>query len=235
MKKITIKENEVINGLKFIRDADPFVDPNGRQRTAALFECHCGKVFKTRVSDVRSKKTASCGCAKGILPKFYEENSYINGVKFLKSLGTRSVGAKGQAMQYGLFECPYCKREWESIIANIKGGSTKSCCESSCGFPMSAWIGKFKKIYLYKVRLFNDKESFIKIGITGHENIKKRMSFIPYNYEIIKIIHNDTEFIFRLEKRLNRIFKNSKYNPLKKFGGDSECFQLKQKNKIKWI
>lgn len=222
-----MREGEIINGMKFIKDERSLADPNGRKRRVALFECHCGKKLKIRILDVKTGKSTSCGCNKGNPPKFYEENTIINGVKFIKSLGVRKVGQSGSHMQYGLFECPNCKKEWESIIANIKNGSTRSCCEKAVGWTKSAWTKRFKKIYLYKVNLYNDNESFIKIGITGNKNIKKRLLCIPYKYKILKVINKNTEYIYNLEKRFNRIFKQYKYKPLKQFSGQNECFKLK--------
>ena len=59
------------------------------------------------------------------------------------------------------------------------------------------------------------------------KNIKKRLLCIPYKYKILKVINKNTEYIYNLEKRFNRIFKQYKYKPLKQFSGQNECFKLK--------
>ncbi len=48
--------------------------------------------------------------------------------KLIKDLGNRYPTKNStQRHRYGLFECQYCGKEWETIISKIIGGSTKSC------------------------------------------------------------------------------------------------------------
>ena len=74
------------------------------------------------------------------------------------------------------------------------------------------------------VRLFNDNESFYKVGITFN-TIKERMSYIPYNFEIIHFIESasNAKSIFELEAEFKDIVKKSSYKPEIKFGGHKEC------------
>jgi hypothetical protein len=187
-----------------------------RYRRICLFKCHCGIKFKSTLSDVYNKRT-SCGCRKGNIPNKYNQGDLINGVKFIKSCGTIKHA------QRAIFECPICKSEWESLIGNIQAGNTKSCCGVKRGWSKSQWIKVSPVAKLYKVRLYNELESFIKIGITT-KSIKKRFRNIPYDFEVIKIIESESGYIFDLENRIKRIFKNYKYKPLISFKGESECY-----------
>lgn len=79
---------------------------------------------------------------------------------------------------------------------------------------------------VYIARLYNNKENFIKIGIT-YRDIHTRFRNIPYSYEIIKEIKGSPDFIWNKEKELHRLCRASKYMPLMSFGGETECFTLK--------
>lgn len=205
-------------GMQYISEAEPFYD-NGRRRRGIIVRCHCGKQFKARLADVKNNKTKSCNCGKGNKLKIYQEGNLINGVKFIKSLGTIKYS------QYAIFECPFCKTHWKSSVNNIQAGKTKSCCGNPRGWTRTEWINFTKKAILYKVRLFNEVESFIKIGMTS-KNVHHRMKVIPYKYEILKIIEGTSEYIFDLENRVKRFFKRHKYNPLINFKGEGECFRI---------
>ena len=76
--------------------------------------------------------------------------------------------------------------------------------------------------YLYVVRLYNDKESFYKVGITSKEDCTSRFKSFPYEYDIIKMYkHKDSGFIMDLESKLLSLEES--YKPTKEFGGWSEC------------
>ena len=76
--------------------------------------------------------------------------------------------------------------------------------------------------YLYVVRLYNDKESFYKVGITSKEDCTSRFKSFPYEYDIIKMYkYKDSGFIMDLESKLLSLEES--YRPLKEFGGCSEC------------
>ena len=53
--------------------------------------------------------------------------------KLLKDLGVQYPNKRSsRKCRYGLYECQYCGREWKTIVANIKFGSTISCgCQKS--------------------------------------------------------------------------------------------------------
>lgn len=218
MKHKELISGTVVNdyGIVYISDLSP-IKSGKRFRRVCLFKCHCGKTFKAYLSDIYSKRT-SCGCKKGNKLNDYNYGDLINGIKFIKSCGTTKYA------QRAIFECPLCKNEWESLVGNIQAGHTKSCCGKKRGWSKSQWQKLSKTAILYKVRLYNNKESFIKIGITTNY-IEKRFKSIPYNYEVIKIIEGDSGYIFDLENRCKKLFKKYAYQPLIKFKGESECFK----------
>ena len=48
--------------------------------------------------------------------------------RLIKDLGTRYSTEKSiRKYRYGLYECGYCTKEFESRVSNIKNGGTKSC------------------------------------------------------------------------------------------------------------
>ena len=48
--------------------------------------------------------------------------------RLIKDLGTRYPTEKSiKKYGYGLYECAYCGKEWETMVQNVKEGHTKSC------------------------------------------------------------------------------------------------------------
>jgi len=99
------------------------------------------------------------------------------------------------------------------------------------GWSHSDWLKaskisiNFESFKVYVIRLFNEKESFIKIGRT-YTSISKRMKHIPYKYEIIKILQVDSLSAIAIECDIKKSLKTYKYSPIKEFGGMRECFTL---------
>jgi len=111
----------------------------------------------------------------------------------------------------------------------LKGYGCKKCSQDYAGFSKTGWINfcknkGFEKAYCYIIRLFNEIESFIKIGIST--NFKVRMNHIPYNHEVIYLIEDVPEVVFTKEKSLHKTYKHHKYKPLISFDGEYECFSL---------
>jgi len=221
MKKINYVSGQKVNnhGICYISDVQPFIGKTGRSRRACLFKCKCGNTFISNLQDVIGNKRTSCGCKKGVSIKIYKEGDFINGIKFIKTCGTVNNA------QRAIFECPICKNHWESSVGNIQGGNTKSCCSIKRGWSRSQWIKLSNVAKLYKIKLFNENESFIKIGITT-TSISKRFQSIPYRYEILKVIEGDSGYIFDLENKIKKLFKKHRYTPLIKFKGETECYKI---------
>ena len=204
------------SNVVYICDVLPWSKAKRKSRSC-LFQCACGKTFKSVLSDVLLNKRKSCGCRKGNKPNIYKPGEFINGIKFIRSLGTVKYA------QRAIFECPICKKEWESLVGNIKEGHSKSCCNIKRGWSKSEWQKRSKTAKLYKVRLYNETESFVKIGMTT-KDVKQRFVRFPYEYEIIKVIEGDSGYIFDLENKTKKLFKKYKYTPLINFKGETECY-----------
>jgi hypothetical protein len=218
MRRINYTLGQVVNnhGVSYISEQH-FIVVSKVKRRMALFRCECGKEFVSVIKDVIYNKRTSCGCKKGSKPKEYKEGDLINGIKFIRTCGTFKCAQKA------IFECPKCKNKWESLVSNIQAGNTKSCCGHKRGWSKSQWIKFSKTSKLYKVRLYNEYESFIKIGITT-KSIEERFKSIPYNLEIIKIIEGNSSYIFDLELKTKSLFKKYRYKPLISFKGETECY-----------
>lgn len=86
---------------------------------------------------------------------------------------------------------------------------------------------------IYLIKLFNDSEIFIKIGITIHDVKWRYTGFKEYKYEIVleKCLSLYDAYILEQDIK-NNIFKHVTYIPTIKFGGHTECFDIKYINKI---
>lgn len=76
-------------------------------------------------------------------------------------------------------------------------------------------------IFLYKLKTvdFNGK-TFYKYGLT--KNLKNRLYTIPYNMEVIELHEmNKYDAVYKEKELLEKV---TKYKPLTKFGGYTECF-----------
>ena len=115
---------------------------------------------------------------------------------------------------------------------HLQGQGCRSCADaqmSSKGWAKEKWVEASKRLEhfspkLYVLRLYNNSESFIKIGITFTSIHKRFVSKLPYDYEILTFIEGSAEFIFEEEKRLHNLLKGNKYIPKLRFGGMYECY-----------
>ena len=85
---------------------------------------------------------------------------------------------------------------------------------------------------LYVVKLYNNNESFFKIGTTS-TIISRRMGNIPYKYEVLFEEEIDTYKALEIESICYKELNN--YTPDIKFGGYTECFKngIEVLNKVK--
>lgn len=86
---------------------------------------------------------------------------------------------------------------------------------------------------LYVVKCFDDKETFIKVGITSRD-LKIRLNTIPYKCEVVKLIESSNyKHIWKLECQLKLwIHKNDLYKPERDFGGYFECCGIESLGKV---
>lgn len=100
----------------------------------------------------------------------------------------------------------------------------------------SSWVDSAKRspyftgFKIYIIHCFDEFEHFIKIGKT-YTSVKDRFEKhkdFPYQYEILKEIDfKDGRECSDLEMKLHRENKEDQYYPLKRFGGDTECFYMR--------
>lgn len=96
------------------------------------------------------------------------------------------------------------------------------------GYSRSDFIRRSnnRQCTLYKIKCYNDNESFYKIGITSN-SVPYRFSSpkkMPYNYEVISTIHGEAGVIWDMEVREHRRHKEYGYTPILEFKGMHECF-----------
>jgi hypothetical protein len=109
--------------------------------------------------------------------------------------------------------CPICAKE---EIQHTAFGFRKSEFVNLC--KVKNTLGK-----LYIIRCYSKNESFYKIGITSR-SLEERVKNIPYEYEVIKLLEDDPEKIWNLEKYYHSMLKQFRYLPSKEFYGMFECF-----------
>ena len=61
-KKIEYQSGQIVGGCAYLKEVDPYVNPNGRKVRKAQFKCACGKIFTTTITSITTGNTKSCGC-----------------------------------------------------------------------------------------------------------------------------------------------------------------------------
>lgn len=104
--------------------------------------------------------------------------------------------------------------------------------KDNLGWNRSSWIkrleGKTAKLYI--LECFDEKERFLKIGITS-KNVKRRYSggkVLPYEYKVLHLIEStDAGYIYDLEHKILQQTVEDRYEPMKPFVGSRlECRNL---------
>jgi len=102
------------------------------------------------------------------------------------------------------------------------------------GFSKQSWLSRVKNniAIIYILRIFNDKEEYIKVGITS-KGIEYRYKYIKnYDYEILYSKKLNADLVFDIEKLLLKKYMKHKKYPLLQFEGKTECLDIKIKNEI---
>jgi 5-methylcytosine-specific restriction endonuclease McrA len=171
-KKQTIqyKEGQVIgdNSIKFIRD----YEDNSKDRKA-IFKCHCGKEFVTRIQHIKMNVQKNCG--HGCIDKIeqYKKGQPLGkyGISFIKEVFTK-VGESRRA----LMKC-HCGNEFTTKICSIKNNHTKSCgCEQnkSKQYIAGQKVGSYGFIFIKDIdgKLGSERKALVKCHC-GKEYISK--------------------------------------------------------------
>ena len=125
--------------------------------------------------------------------------------------------------------------EFEQLpFSHMNGSGCRFCAYESdlVGFSLKSRIKYSKEVHngldcLYVIRLYSDTESFYKIGITF--NPYNRFQYIKttskYSLEVLFIVQSKCDLIWKLEKKLHKLYEQSKYSPTVEFQGSKlECF-----------
>ena len=83
---------------------------------------------------------------------------------------------------------------------------------------------KYGGSHLYLIKCFNKNESFYKIGITVKTVKQRYAQDMPYQYEVIGLVHGEGGYVWQQEKNTHRALKDFRYKPCLSFGGMTECF-----------
>ena len=114
--------------------------------------------------------------------------------------------------------CKKRNKEYKKKIRSIKPSLCPSYNITLAERNRDAWLKE--ELTVYKIRLTNKTESFLKIGVTV--NINDRIKRFPYKVEIIKLLTIDKYEAIYFEQSL--IKNKTKYIPKKSFHGYTECF-----------
>jgi len=77
---------------------------------------------------------------------------------------------------------------------------------------------------VYIIKVFDESECFIKIGITTSTISERYSGSLPYKYEVLMQIFSP-EYI-KIEQEINDLLKNFIYSPAKEFAGKLECYSI---------
>ena len=100
------------------------------------------------------------------------------------------------------------------------------------GWGKSTYIERGNAYYegksnIYLIRIYNSEESFYKVGVTFHNDLRRRFTKfeMPYNYEKIMMVKGNVADIVDFETVVHRANAIYHYSPQIKFGGSvRECF-----------
>jgi len=130
----------------------------------------------------------------------------------------------------GIFTCKIHNIKYNQALHSHKNGN-QGCvkCAKNITFYNDETINFFKDIYgkFYIVRLFNETETFYKVGITGVKGNKRKRD-LKRNYGVETIYEEELHLkeAYYKEKYFLELFKDYSYKPLIDFKGKTECFSI---------
>jgi len=182
----------------------------------------CNGVWSTTVDSVINLNSGCPHCAGNtkltVVECQYRLSELDVSVISLDDCGTFNHERKGQ------FVCNKCDNIWETTLSNIFSNNQGCPKCGKSGRYTSSWFesndGSIPGI-LYLIKLSNDNEVFIKVGITKH-TLTHRIASIPYQVDVLYKYRTTLHNAFNLEQSIKHQF--NAYNPTIKFGGWTECF-----------
>lgn len=191
-----------------------------------LFHVSCGNHLNRKVG---CKKCADVNIAgqyhKKTATMCIEEARAVHGDKYDYSLVVyKNIHTKI------IIVCPKHGEFRQTPASHIKGmNGCPGCGDESCigGYGEKRFLNspelKDKPATLYVVRLSNDTEQFIKIGITRKKVAHRLASIQGYRAHEIHTITGTSYNLFKLEQATKKHFTQHKYCPDIKFPGHTEC------------
>lgn len=119
--------------------------------------------------------------------------------------------------------CPHCANEYK--------GFSRTKFVEACIRNNQAGNG-----LLYLIKITKGEESFLKVGITSHPDLKYRCSelkAIGCEIKEIMVKVGWAQNVYNLEKYVHRNMQHSKYLPSFEFNGRQECYTLDSEEYIK--
>ena len=176
---------------------------------------------KCRTDNVKKSKTLT-------LEKFIEKSNIIHNFKY-SYINTNYINSR---LKVNII-CPIHGEFLQVPNSHLIGIGCNKCSylKYNGGWKLNEWkiagenSKNFDSFKVYIIKCWDENEEFYKIGRTFLSIIKRFKNRLPYNYEIIKIIKGSAKDMYVLENNLKNINKHYKYIPLKKFGGNNECFK----------
>lgn len=174
---------------------------------------------KCAINVIRSKLSSSTSC-------FIDKAIKVHGNKYDYS-STEYTGAKTKVK----IICPKHGSFWQTPNDHLNGCGCRHCRTESTGWTDSKWkeqaarSNQFQDFKFYIVKIFNEEESFIKVGKT-FVSFNKRFSDISqyYHYKILHTVTADADTVCKLERRIIHNNKGYRYVPKTQFNGHTECF-----------
>lgn len=209
----------------------------GKRKPLKLECLICGKVWIKKNSNTGRSGCARCAQIALGLKNRLNENT-VKKILSIKSIKLLSVyrGIDHPAK----LKCLECDRKWnparlaETLYIN---NGCEICSKRFNGaysmklFQLKPHLKKeIGKTYFLKCS--DKKESFFKVGITK-QKWRERLRKIPYKTKIIYFFKGRLPECVKLEIKIKKEFKKSRYRPNTYFAGVAECFQLKKKDIIK--
>ena len=162
------------------------------------------------------------------LPLDYEQFAY--------DLRTDEELVKSVINDFGLFEVNDESFYSNSVdkrldLLKSKINNCKAAAKIRWGEDIDGKRKKAKDTIFYVIRIYNEKESFIKAGIT-QESVSRRFSgkLAKYKYDLLFLNDNKLAKCLELEKMISSKFNS--YIPLEKIFGYNECYNIDDKDSI---
>lgn len=197
-----------------------------------IYECNICKTQTVQITSNAKKGKGRCkDCGKLSELKDMPSN-------FICGLGMQYVNeTSSRKTRLCIAECSVCQEHYTTSARDLKNGKSNMC--RSCSLKFSGWSdsewelrGKqssnFDNYKVYIVKIYNEKETFFKIGktyITVKERFSREASGFLYEYDVVaEIISNSGIEISKIERELHSLYRENSYTPNYLFNGHTECF-----------